>query len=727
MKNSSIAIAISTFLLSSNSAMAENLDKTQQANKKQERKPIESIVVTAQKRIENVQEIPIAITAFSGDRLVESGIENSLDLQMIDPALVITTNTVAAQPYLRGVGTDIFTPGAESSIATFVDDVYISRTTSALQDFLDIERVDVVKGPQGVLFGRNAVGGAINVYSNKPIEDFEGRISATLGNFNKRRLEAMINTPIVEDTIYWRFAALSSQRDGYSDNLHTNKDIDNDDLMSFRSHLKINVSDDFSLLFSANHTTEDSDRNLAIHIDDYGTGPASTVDKRLVEDKHDVSLNEDSFLDSEISGYSVTANLDFDNLSFKSITAFRKSDVIEHLDLDGTELDYLANTPNFTSESFTQEFQLVSNDNSNIEWVVGAFLLKEEATQQLNIALTFPGTGFKIQPDGLVETDAYALFGHVKYNLSNQWSVSTGLRYNHDERTIDFRQNTINLATNQIIDGTTLAHNNTKEFHSYTPRIVAQYTPNDDMMFYASASRGYKAGGFNTNVYQEASFAPEFVWAYEGGFKSTLWQDRARINGALFYYDYTDMQLNSLPPGSATGTFQVVFNAAKATVKGIELATTFVPNDDFEFGINAQYLDASFDEFVAENPNEPSMGEVNRSGERMPRAPEISLSLTAKYIWLIGERALTWHGDMRYESDQYLDVFQDKKVQRKANVMLNTRLNYEINDNTTISAWIRNLTDEDVVQSSIRADNLLGVANFYAPPRTFGLTLDWSF
>ncbi|MGB0899716.1 MAG: TonB-dependent receptor domain-containing protein, partial [Psychrobium sp.] len=154
---------------------------------------------------------------------------------------------------------------------------------------------------------------------------------------------------------------------------------------------------------------------------------------------------------------------------------------------------------------------------------------------------------------------------------------------------------------------------------------------------------------------------------------------------------------------------------------------TFVPNDDWEYGINLQLLDAQFDDFVAENPNEPAAGEVNRSGERMPRAPELSLSFSSKYIWIIGERALTWHADVRYESDQYLDVFQDDLVQRESNVMVNTRLNYEINDDMTVSAWIRNLTDEDVVQSSIRADNLLGTANFYAPPRTFGLTLDWSF
>lgn len=246
-------------------------------------------------------------------------------------------------------------------------------------------------------------------------------------------------------------------------------------------------------------------------------------------------------------------------------------------------------------------------------------------------------------------------------------------------------------------------------------------------MFYASASRGYKAGGFNTNVYQEESFAPEFVWAYEGGFKSTVWDDRARINGAAFYYDYKDMQLNSLPPGGETGSFQVVFNAAKATVKGIELATTFVPNDDFEYSVSVQLLDATFDDFVAENPNEPAVGEINRSGGTMPRAPEVSVSFSSKYIWIIGERALTWHADLRYEGDQYLDVFQDDKVQRESNYMINTRLNYELTDDMTISAWIRNLTDEETVQSSIRADNLLGVASFYAPPSTFGLTLDWSF
>lgn len=600
-------------------------------------------MVTAQKRAENVQDIPIAISAYSGNRLEKAGVENSLDLQVIDPSLVFTTNSVVGQPYLRGVGTDIFSPGAESSIATFIDDVYQSRSYSSLQDFYDVQRVDVVKGPQGVLFGRNAAGGAISFYSNKPSDQLEGKLSLGIANYNKQRIEGMVNVPLIEDKLNWRLAALSSRRDGYVDNVHTGGTVDDEDYIGLRSHLQFYPNDELSLLLSVQYNKEDSNRNLGIHIDtSSGSSIADNFGAIRINDPFKVALNENSKSYSEAFGVSLTAEWQLDGSLIKSISSYRDAEAEVHLDLDGSQLDFASNTPKFGSETFTQEIQLISDNDSALEWVSGVFLLKEQADQQLNVALTFPVPGLSDlhdQPDGNVVTKSFGIFGNAKYTFTDEWSLSAGLRYSKDERELDFLQKIMTVSTGQVLAENTLQQKT--DYEAFTPRTVLEYTPDEDTLAYASISRGYKAGGFSTNTFQSNAFDSEYVWAYELGLKSTLWDGRAQFNSALFYYDYDDLQLNTIPPGSAVGTFQIVINAAAATVQGFEFSSTIFPVDELELNFSAQILDASFKDFAALNPNELDKGEVDRSGARMPRAPELSLSFSAEYEWQVDNRPLT--------------------------------------------------------------------------------------
>lgn len=719
-----------TGLVAAQSFVGVNAQETNEASADTD-KVLGTVTVTAQKRSESIQSVPITMNAYSGADLLNSGVENTIDLQVKEPSLVFTTNAAFGQPYLRGVGSDLFTPGAESSIATFVDDVYQSRTVSALQDFFDVERVDVVKGPQGVLFGRNAVGGAINVYSQKPTDTFGGYLSGTYGNFDKIRLEGALNVPLAEDVASWRIAGLISERDGYVDNVFTGGDVDDEGLVAFRSHLDLSLSPNFDVLLSVYHSNEDSSRSLAARVDtSSGLAIADGFGATRPADPFEVALNEDSSIDIETTGFAATADWDLGPVGLKSITSYRETDTAITLDLDASELDFASNQPTQQSETFSQEFQLVSQGESNFEWVLGAFVLQEDATQFLDVNLNFPAvtgapTDLRDQPGGDVETTSFGVFGNAKWQFTDAWAINLGLRYNYDERSLDFLE-TVSLLSNGLVVAE-IPFQLEDDYSEWTPRVVLEYTPQDDLLLYASASRGYKAGGFNTNIAQPEGFEPETLWAYEAGVKSTFANGRARVNSAIFHYDYQDLQLNTIPPGSPAGTFQIVINAAEASITGWEGDAAFLITDNFEVNAGFQILDAEFDEFSALNPNDVASGEVDRSGGRLPRAPETSINLGAQYTLQVNNRDLTLRGDYRYESDQFLDIFQDDAVMRDANSIFNARASYELTDNVSLALWGRNLTDEEVVQSSLRVDGLFGTIQFFSPPRTYGATLKVDF
>lgn len=697
-------------------------------------KPLEEIVVTTQKRAESVQDVPIAINAYSGASLERSGVENTLDLQVIEPSLVFTTNAAFGQPYLRGVGTDLFTPGAESSIATFVDDVYQSRTASSIQDFLDVERVEVVKGPQGVLFGRNAVGGAINIYTNRPQAEVGGKVAFTLGNFNKQRVEGVFNTPVVDDTLLLRAAFLHSERDGYTKNVFNGSEIDDEDLFSGRVHLLYQPSDDFDILLSANYSREDSSRNVANRVDtSEGAAIADSFGAVRPDDVFEVSINEEPKVDLIARGFSAEANWNLDGLFLKSISSYRETDLSLLLDLDSSQLDFASNAPVQTSETYTQEFQVGSSNDSNLSWVGGVYYLNEEASQQLNVALDFPAvTGapsdFLDSPGGTVKTESIGVFLNGKYQLADDLALSAGIRYNYDKRELDFLETLRVLSTGAlIVPPGEISFQDDESYSEWTPRAVLEYTPADDLLFYASVSRGYKAGGFNTNIAQPEGFDPETLWAYELGNKATLYNGQVRLNTALFYYDYSDLQLNTIPPGSPVGTFQIVINAAEAKIKGFEADVAIAATEKLEINFGLSLLDAEFDEFSALNPNDVASGETDRSGQRMPRAPEVSLNVGAQYTWRAENGDLALRADYRYESDQFLDAFADDAVQRDSNSIFNARFSYDSDEDWKVSVWGRNLTDEEVVQSSLRVDGLFGTIQFYAPPRTYGATMEFEY
>ena len=697
----------------------------------------DEVVTTAFKRVENVQEVPATLKVFTPHDLELAQVDNTQSLRNLEPSLVFTTNSAFGQPYLRGVGSDLFTPGAESSIATYVDNIYQTRSVSSVQNFFDMERVAVLKGPQGVFFGKNAVGGAINLTTQKPTDDFGGQVNFSYGNFDHTRLDGHINIPIKADKIALRLAGLSENRDGFTRNVQTGGRIDSADLLALRGHLALSVSEEFDVLLSANYSTEDSSRNLAARVNPEG-GPAIADFFGAVrpDDIFELASNDDGQLELDNYNLSATVNYDLGWAKFKSITAYNDTDLQQSVDLDASQLEFANNSGFQTSESFTQEFLLVSEGKDAVEWVVGLFYLDEDASQEINNRLNFPilVPNTLDQIGGRVQTESIGVFGNVKYHFDDAWALSAGLRYNYDSRELDFFQNTTLFDPFPFgPDGPegaplTLPSTNQDEasFNDITPNLTLEYNLADGGLLYGSISKGYKAGGFNTNVNQ-SSFEEESLWAYEAGIKTSFWENRARVNGAAFIYDYSDLQLLTIPPGAPVGTFQIVINAGEASIKGAELDVAFAATESLSFDLGLALLDAEYDSFIATNPNVPDQLDVDRSGERLPRAPEISFRAGAQYETQLLGRGIALSANVRYESFQFLDAFQDELVSRDENVAVDAQLTYGLSDSINLNFWARNITDEETVGSALRVDGLFGVIEFYTPPRTYGASLSFDF
>ena len=686
---------------------------------------LEEVIVTAERRERNLQQVPISITALTGDDLDASVVENTIDLQYRTPGFVFKTNSIWGQPYIRGVGSDLITAGADPAVATFVDGVYQSRAYSALQDFFDVDRVEVVKGPQGTLYGRNATAGAINIISNEPQPEFGARGDILFGNYSKFRLRGLVNIPLVEDRVYFRASAMSSNRDGFTHNSFLGTDIDDEDYWAVRGQVKILASENVEIMLSGDFAKERSSRAAAPHPDPvnginlaFAFGGTSPADPREIT--HDF-LN---FQNVDAWGLSAKIVWDAGPVTVTSITAYRDTEMALGLDLDSTEIALVINEPFGTSETFTQELQISSTGESRLEWLMGAFYLSEDAFQQLNVG--FPLFAALNQPTGDIDTEAYALFGQATYSLDEKWSLTAGLRYSHeskDEVLVQIFSDDFGLITG-IPGGFRVELEDSQTWDAWTPRFVVNYQATDDVMVYLSATRGFKAGGYNTDGPQDP-FNPEFIWSYEAGFKSMLAGGRARFNAAAFYYDYTDIQLLTIPDGAPPGTFPSVINVPKARVMGLEAELFMRLTENFEFSTAALLSDAEFREFIAIDPNNPQLGEVDRQGAQMPQAPDFSITVAAEYDWAAWDAGrLTLRGEFRYQSMIFFNTFQDPVVSQDGYSLFNARLAFEsANGRWSASVFVKNLTDKLYTQTKIRQDPIVGNLRFWGAPRTFGVQL----
>ncbi|MDA5192674.1 TonB-dependent receptor [Govanella unica] len=690
-------------LLSSTAAMAETAVLA----------GIEEITVTAQRRAENLQSVPISITAFSDRGLEARGVETTEDLAQFTPGLTFSNNAVIGQAYIRGIGSNQLNIGSDPSVAVSIDGVYIARPTGSIQTFLDVERVEVLKGPQGTLYGRNATGGAINIISQAPTAELTGKVSLSMGNYEALSGAAMVSGPIVADKLLARVSVGRDKRDGFQLNVFNDERVNNLNNTQARAIFDFLPTDGLKIRLAGDIYHERSTRGLAAYVTVPGP-PTLRFNTPIRSDYEHADMDARLGAKVDAHGLSATITKDMGDLTATSISAYRYSHYQLNLDLDFSGYAFAQNEPQLeTSKTFTQEFRLASGNDQPLTWIAGLYYLNERAATENNY--TFFATNIVQRPAGKTRTNAYAAFGEAYYRPWEPLRLTVGLRYSTEKRAVDVESRT---------NGVLSSFQGSSNFDAFTPKFGIDFTLAKDVMAYASVTRGFKSGGYNATSVTNPAFMPEKVWAYEAGIKSSLFDNRMRLNAAAFYYDYTDLQVIESVPGQRSN----ITNAAAATIKGLEVDTEVVVTEGLTLSGALSLLDAKYDRYSTIDSERPSLGLLNLKGKTLPRSPKFTATLGATYVVDMNWGNVTFRGDYSHTSKIQFVAFNTPAEIQKGYDLVNARVTIEPkNSGWNVSAWVRNLTDTHYAQLILTNSGFWGTAEFPGNPRTYGLTVDYSF
>jgi iron complex outermembrane recepter protein len=630
------------------------------------------IIVTATKSgAQGLQKVPLAVTAFSAEMIEERGSISLADLAPVTPGFSYTYNSVWSVASIRGIGTNNVFAGGDPSTTLQVDGVYYGRPTGANLDFLDVERVEVLRGPQGTLYGRNAIGGTVNVITSDPGNELRAQFRVTGGNYNLVRPEGSISGPI-SDGVSFSVAGRYSNRDDYTRQLNPAlSDNWNEHRYAFRAKLKFDLSSNLSLIVGG----DVSHSNERINGFTVRLSPPLIPDG-FNPDFHEAALSDRNYGLLTQKGTSGKITWDMGGTTITSITAYRKSDT-----QFGGDLDFSA-APLFYTRSFvehqnqiSQEFDL-SGKFGDASYVVGLFGYRERAKSFFN-AVVF-GTLLTQGIDAV--TKSYAAFGQVNYPLSERFKFTAGIRYTIDQKSAEniFGAQTTGITSdlNQSAAGTgpIFSGNNTR--HALTPKFGVEFQATSDLLTYASITRGFKSGGYNLLIdpssTSAAQYGPERVWAYEGGLKVSIPQVKGHFNLAAFYYDYSGLQVNQFVFLGAT-VAQLVNNAKKADVKGIEAEAAFRPLQPLELGGTFAWLDASYAGSFNAIDNFNNVV-TNPDGRQLNDAPKWSGSGYAQFNIPIGDIDVNLRGDAIYKSKVFYTPLNDIRLGAPSRWLFNAGL-----------------------------------------------------
>jgi len=715
----------------------------------------EEIVVTAQKREQSIMDVPVAVTNIGEDELEARGFARVDDLAFALPNVSIVTpsDARAVQFTIRGITGQTLFPGAESSVGIFVDSLYLNNPIAQNFDILDIERVEVLRGPQGTLFGKNTAAGVINLVTKKPDDEFTGFVGAEYGNYDKLRLRGRISGPIVEDRVSGSLSAVYNKRDGYIRNTFLNSDLNTQDSYSFRGALRFTPSEQLEINLTGEYLDEQR----------VPSTPDSTPFDR--EDEIDTDMVEDR----QVYGSSLNISYELENgISITSISAYRAYDWARIGDDDGTELPAFVSPVSEKTWQFSEELRIASADDQDLTWMLGLYYLHtdlEGGSQpevnpdlvfQLNVGLTctdlftfqFLGLGFP--PDVAAATaagfcapgtgdnqlslvsDTYAAFGQVEYAITDKLKLTAGLRVSSEEKSFSNQQAALNPGFVLELPLTEFERTDS----SVTPKFALSYQPNDDLTIYASASAGTKSGGFNTSPVANpgqlltTEYQEENLWSYEIGVKAEFWDGKGRLGLAGFYIDYSDLQVFRFEE-AAPGVFSSrIANAASATSKGIEAELTLTPSANVIIKSNMGYTDSSYDEFTNCGIDATTFAVLDCSGNRLTNAPEITGNINATYVWPIpGSETLNlmFNGEWAYRGETFYDVFNNDAARQGPTSLFNANITLMDSENGwSIAAYGQNLFNEKYITISIPGFAGQQISELGAP-RTYGLRVSGKF
>jgi len=688
---------------------------------------LSQVTVTARKREETLQDVPIAVTAFTADSLDRLNVQDLSDLGPFVPNLTIyaargSSSTVTA--YIRGVGQSDPLWGVDPGVGIYLDDVYIARPQGALLDVFDVERIEVLRGPQGTLYGKNTIGGAIKYVSAALEEDFYGQVSATAGSYGQLDGKVSLNAPLGSGWVM-RVAAASLNRDGYGNNLVTGAEVSDKEILSARATLGYVGNENFSAKFSLDWLDDQSGVRGAQILGQNRFTPTFAP----LDDRYDVRNGMPNINDTSMQGASATLSWNLgDSWVLKSVTAYRESDTETNIDFDLTPLPIADVKAFYSDEQLSQELQLNYDAAGDFRGVLGLYAFQGEAGGQ--VLNNFFGAVFG-DTQGQVDTDSIAIYGEGTWDFSEQWSVTAGLRYTDEEKSVDVLNIGYRDATFTTPNGAVAADfEDSVSFQNLSPKLSLDYRWDDTTLVYGLVSRGFKSGGFNIRAQATAvprsrlPFDDEKVTSFEMGVKNAFLDNTVFLNFAWFYNDYEDIQLSvfTVVPGSNPPTFFGDFsNAGAGTVKGFEAEYAIQFTERFSLNGNVAWLDTRYDEFV-------SSGVDIADSQRFTNAPKLTGAATGLYVVPLADGGnLTARASWSYQSPVDPTTDLSPAIRQEEYNLFSASLIWQTDGPWRFSLDGSNLTNRSYRTTGYNIAALGVLTGFYGAPRTYALTATYAF
>jgi iron complex outermembrane receptor protein len=734
-KNIHMAITAALFALASSPAVV-----VAQTSEEDENLPgaLEEIIVTAQRREQTLLEVPMAISAFTGEELAFLQADNLDSLQGAVPNLNLVQgrgSNSSVNAFIRGVGQPDALQSFDPAVGIYLDDVYMSRIQGGLFKLYDIERIEVLRGPQGTLYGKNTPGGAIRLITRTPGDEFEAQAGLLVGNYGRIQARARLSTPVT-DNFALGFSVLYDERDGFVTDPATGREYNDEDTTVFRMKGNWEASENFSVDFSFDYTKEDVFLTLGrsevlLFSVDLATGIVPRLPAPVGEwnFKTQTSMTDRPTQETDHWGGNVTLNWAINaDLDLKSITAYRELETASYIDIDATELELGDVFVGLDQNQFSQEFQLLGGNGSNVNWVLGAYYLKEEVPSHQEAYaddfLLFNGLpiSFLRTIDDDLTTTSYALFGQVDWAFADNWTLGVGLRWTEEEK--DYFRTTSTFSDILGVADPAFAFTDSDSWSDWTPSFTLDYQLNDGVRFYGRLAKGFKSGGFNGRANSPAdvsTFDPETVWTAEVGAKTIMADGRVRANYALFYSQYDDFQAR-VSVGDGIDFRFPVLNAAELEITGAEFELDWLPVDPLLLSTQIGYLDSEY-------------GDGGFFGaDGVEDEPAFSPEWTARFAgtWtqgLANGSDLMFTASANYRDAMWLSVENVVALTEDSYWVLDAMVSWVSEDGKwTISAGAKNLADEVYRVEGQEFRSVGGIQTaYYGHPRTYTLGVDYRF
>ncbi|QSX79118.1 TonB-dependent receptor [Agrilutibacter solisilvae] len=739
MKRKYLSVAIGSVLLSS--AIAAPAAWAQDppaapAEQQARATTLGTVTVSARKREETLQEVPVAVTAFTAEALDKLAIDDLGDLDAQVPNLTIyaargSSSTVTA--YIRGIGQADPLWGVDPGVGIYLDDVYIARPQGALLDVFDVQRVEVLRGPQGTLYGKNTIGGAIKYISRGLPAETTGFGSLTVGNYNQLDARAAIGGTLGSDALRARVAVASLNRDGFGDNQYTDQEVSDKEILAARGQVGAWIGEDFDVQVAFDWMDDQSGvRGAKMLAPNAFTAlfPAFGANPPL-DDRYDIRSGMRNVNDTSMTGASITANWRAtEDWVFKYVLARRESDTETNIDFDTTPAPIVDVKAFYEDEQVSHELQANFDAGGRARGVMGVYAFDGEAGGQ--VLNNFLNASFG-DTEGTVFTDSLAFYADWTFDLTQRLKLDVGARYTDEDKRAVVLNRAYTDGTFTTPRATVADFDKTTNFKNVSPKVSLDYQVTDGIMLYGLATRGFKSGGYNIRANAVAvprsaePFDDEKVDSLEIGSKMAFLDNSLFLNLAYFHNDYEDIQLSVFTAFDSNGDgvddafFGDFTNAGKGTVQGVEAEYQWLVGDHWVLGGNLAWLDAQYDEFITR--------EVNvADAQRFTNAPEFSGAVNLEY-----RTALSGGGDLStrlgysYQSEVWPTTDLSPAIRQEGYGLLNAGIIWKLDDAWSFSLQGTNLLDEEYRTTGYNIPVLGVLTGFYGPPRQYALTVRYDF